>query len=561
MKQLAILISLLFFINICQAQSVYAPLNKDYSHLIDRYEILNGTISNDVHTSFKPYSRENVYKLASKTPLDTLVELNSVDSFNLGYLKDDNWEWADSAHLQGNSKKPVFKHFYKKKNALYNFRNEEFDVQVNPVFYGLGGKENGGLSTNFINTRGAEVRGSINRRVGFYSVITTTQALFPNYVRERINTPGLRAVPGEGYFKAYQTNGVDYFTARGYVTFKLTKNINFQFGHDRNFIGNGYRSLILSDFSSPYLFAKIQTKIWKINYTNLYAQMFNNTNIQKDTTYSKKFMTLHHLSINIGRHLNIGLFESIVYTRANNQFDLNYLNPIIFYRYAETYQGSGDKATLGLDFKLNFARRVSIYGQLVLNEFRINEVRNGNGWWGNKQAYQLGFKYIDFAGLKNVDFQFEVNAVRPYTYTSLDGTNNYSHYNQPLAHPMGANFVEVVGVLRVQPQKRIFITGTGILTRVGLNDSTTNYGSNIFIPYDKVVSNRPYGNYITQGVATNIAYAELNISYMVRHNLFLDLTQLFREQFTDKNNPLYRRSTSFSSFSIRYNFGQKQQAF
>ncbi|MBC7388922.1 MAG: hypothetical protein H7329_06920 [Opitutaceae bacterium] len=561
MKQLALAFAIVFLANLSQAQSVYAPLNKDYSHLVDRYEILNGTISNDLHTSFKPYFRDNVYKLAAKTPLDSLVELNRVDSFNIRYLKDDNWEWADSAHLEGNSKKPVFRRFYKKKNALYNFRNDDFDVQVNPVFYVLGGKENGGLSTNFINTRGAEVRGSINRRVGFYSVITTTQALFPNYVRERINTPGLRAVPGEGYFKTYQANGVDYFTARGYVTFKLTKNINFQFGHDRNFIGNGYRSLILSDFSSPYLFAKIQTKIWKIHYTNLYAQMFNNTNVFKDTTYSKKFMTLHHLSINIGRHLNVGLFESIVYTRANNQFDLNYLNPIIFYRYAETYQGSGDKATLGLDFKLNFARRVSIYGQLVLNEFRINEVRNGNGWWGNKQAYQLGFKYIDFAGLKNVDLQFEVNAVRPYTYTSVNGQNNYSHYNQPLAHPMGANFVEVVGVLRVQPQKRIFITGTGILTRVGQSDSTTNFGNNIFTPYDKVPSTRSYGNYITQGVATNIAYAELNISYMLRHNLFIDLTQLFREQFTDKSNPIYRRSTSFSSFSIRYNFGQKQQAF
>ena len=560
MKQLLLFVfSFFFFIN-SQAQSVYAPLNKDYSHLVDRTEILNGTISSDVHTSFKPYTREGVYKLAQKTPIDSNVVLSKRDTFNLRYLKDDNWEWADSAQNEGNSRKKLLWIFYKKKNALYNYRNDEFDVQVNPVLYVLGGQENGGTSPNFISGRGAEMRGSISRRIGFYSVIATNQALFPGYVRERINTPGLRAVPGEGYYKSFQVNGVDYFSARGYVTFKLSKNINFQFGHDKNFIGNGFRSLILSDFSAPYLFAKIQTKIWKINYTNLYAQMFYNTNIGKDTTYSRKFMTLHHLSINIGKHLNVGLFESIVYTRSNNQFDLNYLNPVIFYRSVETYMGSSDKATLGGDFKLNFARRVSIYGQIVLNEFRFNEIKSGNGWWGNKQAFQLGFKYIDFAGLKNVDFQFEANVVRPYTYSSLTGTTNYSHYNQPLAHPMGANFIELVGIIRVQPQKRLYITAKGIATRIGLNDSV-NYGSNIFIPYDRVPSDRPYGNFITQGVPTNIAYAELNISYMVRHNLFIDLTQIFREQRTDKNDVAYRRSTSFSSMGIRYNFAQKQHEF
>jgi hypothetical protein len=543
------------------AQSVFTPLTKEYNHLIDRQEILNGKISNDVHTSFKPYSRENVYKQAIASENDTVIDPSKVDKFNIEYLKDDNWEWADSNEIEGNSKRPIIKRFYKKKNAMMNVLIPEFELQANPVFYGMGGKERDGISTNYINTRGAEIRGSINKKVGFYSVITTTQAYYPNYVRERIETPGNRAVPGEGYFKPYKLNGVDYFTGRGYFTFKFTKNINFQFGQDRNFIGNGHRSLILSDYSSPYLFAKIQTKIWKFNYTNLYGQMFYNTNIGKDTTYARKYIALHHLSLNIGKHLNIGIFESIVYRRQNNFVDPNYLNPIIFYRYVETYMGSSDKVTLGLDYKLNFLRHLSLYGQIVLNEFRINELRQGNGWWGNKQAYQVGLKYINFAGVNNLDLQFETNLVRPYTYTSLDGTTNYSSYNQALAHPNGANFVEFVGIMRCQPLKRFTITGKAILTRIGLDDSTNNYGSNIFKPYEQVIVKRPYGNFVTQGVATNIGYLEGNISYMVRHNLFIDLTAMIREQITDKNNPFYRRSTSFASFGIRYNFAARTHDF
>ena len=544
------------------SQSVYAPLNQDYSHFIDRNEILSGKVSPELHTSFKPFTRESVYRMSSKTESDSSVRLSNRDNFNLSYLKDDNWEWSDSTNVDsvGNSKKALLKVLYRKKNAFAHYWHPDFEIQANPVFSVWGGKEKGGTETNFMNSRGVELRGMIDKRIGFYTMMTTTQALFPEYVRDRINSSP-RAIPGEGYYKPYQTNGVDYYSARGYITFRWTKHIHFQFGHDRNFIGNGYRSLILSDYSAPYTFGKIQTKIWKIQYTNLYAQMFYNTNIGKDTTYSRKFMTMHHLSINIGKHVNLGVFESVVYTRQNNTFDANYLVPLIFYRYAETYMGSSDKVTLGSDIKVNFARHLSFYGQFVLNEFRINEMRNGNGWWGNKFAFQLGLKYIDFAGLKNLDWQLEANVVRPYTYTSQDSKANYSHYNQPLAHPQGANFYEILNIFRYQPHKRFFAQLKAIYTRIGYDDATSNYGSNIFTPYEQVPAQRPYGNYIAQGITTNIAYGELSLTYMIRHNLFFDLTGVIREQAADNGDPAYRSSTSFGSAGLRLNLWQRPNDF
>lgn len=551
MKVLRLLPFIILFTFPTFSQSVYAPLNENYNHFVDRQEILGGELSNEVHTSFKPFTRQSVYKMAKLLEQDSLAKLSKRDHFNINYLKHDNWEWADSTDTVGNSKRAILKVFYRKKNALLHYRHPEFEIQANPVFNGWGGKEKNGLETNFLNSRGAEIRGMVNKKIGFYSVVTTTQALFPAYTRE--NIAAFRAVPGEAYYKPYQTNGVDYYSARGYITFKLTKNIQLQFGHDRNFIGNGYRSLILSDYTAPYTFAKIQTKIWKFQYTNLYAQLFYNTSIGKDTTYSRKFLSMHHLSLNIGKHLNVGVFESIMYTRQNNQFDVNYMIPIIFYRYVETYMGSSDKVTLGMDFKLNFARHVSVYGQLILNEFKINEIRSGNGWWGNKYGYQLGFKYIDVAGVKNLDLQMEANVVRPYTYTSLDGTASYSHYNQPLAHPYGANFIEVLGILRYQAHKRVHIQLKGIITRVGYDDTQSNNGSNILKPYVKVVANNPYGNYTTQGITTNIGYGELSVTYMVRHNLFFDVAGMMREQITDKNDPSFRRSTIFGCAGLRLN--------
>ena len=65
----------------------------------------------------------------------------------------------------------------------------------------------------------------------------------------------------------------DYFDARGYITFNATKYIDIQFGYDKNFIGNGYRSLFLSDCGNSYLFLKLNTRIWKFNYQNLFMEL------------------------------------------------------------------------------------------------------------------------------------------------------------------------------------------------------------------------------------------------------------------------------------------------
>jgi len=67
--------------------------------------------------------------------------------------------------------------------------------------------------------------------------------------------------------------GYDYFDARGSFTFNAAKFIDFQFGYDKNFIGDGYRSLFLSDYGNSYLFFKINTRIWKFNYENIFMEL------------------------------------------------------------------------------------------------------------------------------------------------------------------------------------------------------------------------------------------------------------------------------------------------
>jgi hypothetical protein len=190
--------------------------------------------------------------------------------------------------------------------------------------------------------------------------------------------------------------------------------------------------------------------------------------------YPDKYFAFHHLSINIGKKLNIGVFESVVFSDSSS-FEWSYLNPIIFYRAIEQQFGSSDNVILGADFKWNAFKGFSVYGQFVLDEFVLDNIKEGNGWWANKFAIQAGLKYYDAFGVSNLDLQAETNIVRPYTYshnpivTANNGIpyGSYTNYMQPIAHPLGANFNEVIGILRYQPLPRLNVTGKIIMATIG----------------------------------------------------------------------------------------------
>ena len=524
MKKIVISFFCLITVNLsASAQSNYVPLNSVYYHTVDRYEILNGKFSENLFTTVKPYTRKAVAEYSDTLTKDSvsLKRISTVDQFNFGYLANDNWEWSKTA--SNDSKRAILKYFYRKKSDFYHVSTKDFDLHINPVIYVSGGyeKDYGAITQN---SRGLELRGMIDKRIGFYTFFTDNQALVPSYVAAYRARFGV--LPGEGFNKNFKTSGVDYISARGYINFNIIKQIALQFGHDKNFIGNGYRSLILSDNSSSYTFLKLNTKVWKLNYTNLFTEMNAGAKTGADTILPKKYLAFHHLSLNVSKNFNIGIFEAVAFrgrardSSKHGQVDIAYLNPIIFYRSIEQQLGSGDNALLGMDIKWNFLRHFSLYGQLVLDEFVLKEVKAGNGWWANKQAFQAGLKYIDAFGLKNLDLQGEVNFVRPYTYAHKDNYTNFTNYNQPIMHPLGANFVEFIGIARYQPLPRLNITAKAFYTKLGADTANTNWGGNILKDY--ITYQQEYGNKVGQGIATNLIFVNLNVSYMAFHNIFLD---------------------------------------
>ena len=539
-----------------KAQSANIPVNRDYDHLLERYEIMTGKFADNFHSHVKPYQRRQVAGFIDSlyNSHEFYASLNERDRFNLSYLADDNWEW--SASDSSDSRKPFLKYIYRKKADFLNVDQGDFDLHINPVIYFSGGKESGSDITTYINTRGVDVRGSISKRLGFYSFLSTTQAVYPSYVREYTAQNGV--VPGEGFWKKFKTNGVDYFTARGYISFELVKKyVHTEFGFDQSFLGSGHRSMILSDFSPGYTYLKFNTKIWRLNYTNIFAQAFADQYYSKtgslDGTYPKKFLASHHLSIDITDKFNIGVFESVVIGDSTERFDISYLNPIIFYRALEHQGGSSENVIVGMDSKWNIGHSLLLYGQLVLDEFVLSEVKSGNGWWANKFGGQLGLKYINVIGIDNLDVQLEYNVARPYMYAHQDTYTNYAHYRQSLGHPLGGNFKEVVTIIKYQPLNRLFITAQLNLANYGDDTADSNWGKYVMKSYNS--REQEYGNEIGQGVGTKLTYGELTLSYMWKHNLFFDINGIFRKLDSDLDER--DEKMTYIAASMRWNIARK----
>lgn len=543
------------------AQSTFLPLESISYHTIDRIEIKTAQLSDYVHTSVKPYTRLDAVLHNESADEAMLARFAKTDRQYQYYTYRESSEWSDFGLIE--SKKPLFKNIYRyKTDFLHISQYSDFMLKINPVLYWQVGKDLNSNGLRYINTRGVELRGMVSEKLGFYAYLGENQAAFPQYVEQRIDQT--LAVPGEGRFKEYNSRignnffapGRDYMTIKGYVTFQPIERIRIQFGHDKNFIGNGIRSLILSDFSNNYLFLKFNTQVWRFNYQNLFMQLTGQYNTLGDSILPKKFAAIHHLSFNANKWLNIGLFESVVFGRQNNQFELSYLNPLIFYRAAEFQLGSPDNVILGLDYKANFARHFSLYGQFIIDEFKFNEIKNKTGWWANKLGMQVGLKYVDVAGISNLDAQIEYNTARPYTYSHQNTDGNYTHYNQPLAHPLGANFREVLAVLRYRTYKQMQFKLNMMYAQYGADTDSTNWGSNIFLSNNSHMQD--YNNHLLQGIKTNILLTDFVWSFMWKHNLWFDVNTTLRRQ---KNDMGQINTSKYIGCGIRLNIGRREMFF
>jgi hypothetical protein len=409
---------------------------------------------------------------------------------------------------------------------------------------------------NWINTRGVIAGGTIGKNLTFRTEFFENQAKYPGYIDAYGRRTGV--VPGQGEWKGYSNNkAFDFASSSALINYKAGKYFDFQLGYDKNFVGDGYRSMLLSDAAFNYPFLKVIANIGHIQYTTMWAQFIDREypKASYGTGYRKKWGVFNYLDWNISKKVSIGLFEAVIWQDSDSSgkrgFDASYLNPIVFLRPVEFSVGSPDNALMGLNLKYAPSKNSTLYGQFVLDEFVFKEITGGNGWWANKFGGQIGFRSNDVFKVKHLNFLTEVNAARPYTYSQRTTLNNYSHYSEALAHPMGANFVEWVNIADYR-YKRWFLRGQITYARYGLDSAGINYGKNINESY--FTRNSDFGNHIGQGLKTDFLYVQGTVAFLLnpKYNLRVECSVTNRRE----TNSLAKNNEAIFQIGLRSSFRQ-----
>jgi hypothetical protein len=528
MKKILFLLFIVASINELRAQAVYQPYSYQF------YQKLGGEIYNlntRSHTSLKPFFID-----------DSLLRDKSDLLLSVG---------VDSNRHSWVARKLFNEH-------LLDIKKEDFTVYADFLPDFQIGRDFSGKQNLWLNTRGYQVGGTVGKKFSFYTSGFENQGQFSQYYNNYVNSTGV--VPGQSYNRAYGFNrgksSLDWSYVTATVSYTPIKYLNITAGYDKTFIGDGYRSLLLSDFSSPTPFLKLTGNLGNVQYMAMWTSMQDPgaTKLSYDAGNRKKGGVFHYLDWNVNNRLSIGFFDSIVWAQtdeAGNRrgFDWGYANPIIFLRPVEASSGSPDNALIGFTSKYKFAKELVAYGQFSLDEFEAKNFFSSSGSSRNKYGWQLGVRGADVFKVEGLNYLLEYNTAKPYTFSSRTRIGNYANYNEPLAHPMGANFRELVGLLNYS-YKRFDFSGELMYAKYGLDIAGQNYGKNIFEPYTDAV--QPTGNYTTQGIRTDLFYAEGRVAYVInpKYNLRLELGGILRRE----SNSLGKNNTGLITFGLRSSF-------
>ncbi|MBC7862976.1 MAG: hypothetical protein IAF38_08365 [Bacteroidia bacterium] len=418
-------------------------------------------------------------------------------------------------------------------------RPRKFLLNISPLVNFQGGLDLGTITSLktlknseklYTNSRGVIVKGSVGDKFYFESVFLENQVTLPQY-QDSLAISSL-VIPGGGRWKKFKINGYDYAMASGFISFKPSKYINISLGHGKNKVGNGYRSFLLSDNSFTYPYLKLTHSWWKgkIQYTNIYALLMNltdggvHTPPHTERLFQKKGAAFHHLSINVNKYLNVSLFQSLIWQHSDSMnrqhMGIAFFNPVIFSNLAAYGLQDNKNMMGGIDISIKPLKTLMLYGQFVLDELGSKTSIS------NKTAYQAGLKYYDVFTLKNLFVQLEYNQVRPFTYSATDPGQSYTHYNQALAHPLGANFNETVALFGYR-FKRIFLQAKVNLISQGLN-AGYNYGQNIFVSDFTPALNTQSQN---QGIAAQTKVIDIKAGYLFnpKTNFNISVGCIYRE--------------------------------
>lgn len=520
------------------AQSV--PLPQSYQF----YQKFNADVyskGNRMHTSLRPFL------------IDSTLRGRYNELMNVGVdTTRKNWflrKIFNEHLLEVNTKEYTFYADLLTENLFQKDFKDKTTPKTNFKPFGVGPSAQLGL-----NTRGFQVGGTIGDKFAFYTSGYENQGVLPAYYLSYIrNTSGDTSfIPGQAYDRGFGKTIRDWSYVTATLSFTPIKQLNLTLGQDKTFIGDGYRSVLLSDFSANYPFLRATATVGNFQYMMMWTYL-QDLRLPKFDTFGsnrRKFGLFHYLDWNVNNDLSFGFFNAYIVPEADAQgnrrgFDVNFVNPLIFVGGLGPSKQPGN-TLVGFTGKYKIFDKSAVYGQILIDKFKAGSFFS-EGSTDNTNAFQLGIRGADIFQVKNLNYLFEFNTAKPYTYADRSTETSYTFYGQPLAGAFVANYKELLGIVNYSAG-RFDLQGQFTYASYGLDaNASENNGHD---PNKPFLQTGPTST--GQGVNTKMYYGEGTVSYIInpKYNLRLELGGIIRSE----KSILGQKNTAMVSFGVRSSF-------
>ena len=433
------------------------------------------------------------------------------------------------------------------------FKGATYHCTVDPIIdLNLGFEKNtdNALTLRTWNTRGVNIKAQFYKKFAFETSIYETQASLLNYQSDYVNAHGEfypngnlykqqnAVIPSFARTKPFNDTGYDFAFATGYFSYTPNSWLNVQAGNGNQFIGNGYRSLLLSNFTTNYPYLKPEISLFdgRLQYTVTYATLLNLYRLPYSTSpeanFESKLAATHFVNFAINKNFQIGFFEGNIWNRTDSlgtqKMNALSFNPLIGINSLLVKENNYNSIG-GLNANFRY-QHTTLYGQLLFDHASI-------------AGTQIGFKFYNVL-INNLHFQVEFNQSNIKAYTSENKRLNYSHANLPLAHPYESGFKELLGIIDYS-WNRFYVQGKFIYAEksTGINPTTL---PNILLSSDQIQTNS-FENIWHQQLETGFRFNK-------KYNLELFFGHLVRISTVKQT----EKTTNFAYFGLRTNLNPKQ---
>lgn len=345
------------------------------------------------------------------------------------------------------------------------------------------------------NVRGFRITGDVTSKLSFETRFYENQFFYPDYLAQKAiqraeEENSIDAVAfGLGRAKKFKDYGVDAGLGNGYISFSPIRNMNFQLGHGRHFFGNGYRSLVLSDYSPdyPYLSGQYYLIENKLLYKHVQARLYNLNRIPISTTPESmlipKSFSFNQLSLQATPELSFSIFEGATFKTYSSDSGTvrphySFYIPIMGTNLLAIDSVNSNTLIFGFNTSYSLKDRIKLYNQFVIRDEQRIGAQIGMRWNFSVDRKQSN-SFI------NLEFNYSPTAL--YSVDSINKYQQFSHLSHELAHPLGSGFNEwlIKGQINY---KRFFCRFSDNIVKIDQPGNNQHFANQVFTPVDLISS-------------------------------------------------------------------------